>query len=261
MRTRFRNVLNRTLERRRVETAGEMTILEHLQELRRRITISIVAVLIAATVSFLFTDDLLKLLLIPATSIGIEVIAIAPAEVLTTYIKTALIVGLAIASPIVLSQIILFIAPGLTPAERRVLYSVLPLAIVFFFLGVLFAYVLVIPQALRFLFNFGRDIATPNPTISAYMGFVTALVLWMGLVFETPLIMGLLSWLDLVRHTTFARYRRFAIVGAFVLAAFITPTGDPVNLMLVATPIMILYEIGTQASRFVGRRPNQPDQD
>jgi len=220
-----------------------------------------VAVLIAAAVSFLFTDDLLKLLLIPATSIGIEVIAIHPAEVLTSYIKTALIAGAAIASPVILSQIVLFIAPGLTSSERRVVYTVLPLAIVFFFLGALFSYYLVLPQALQFLFNFGRDIATPSPTISAYLGFATTLILWMGLMFETPLIMGLLSWLDIVRHATFSRYRRFAIVAAFVAAAFITPTGDPVNLLLVAIPIVILYEIGTQASRFVGRRPIDPDSD
>jgi sec-independent protein translocase protein TatC len=126
-----------------------MTILEHLQELRRRITIALVAVLIAATISFLFTDNLLVLLLEPAKSRGIEIIAIAPAETLTTYIKSALIIGVALASPIVLSQIILFIAPGLTATERRVLYTVLPLAIVFFFLGVLFCFYLVLPQALR----------------------------------------------------------------------------------------------------------------
>jgi sec-independent protein translocase protein TatC len=137
----------------------------------------------------------------------------------------------------------------------------LPLAILFFFLGTLFAYWVVLPRAFDFFFGFGSDLAALMPRISTYLGFVTTLSLWTGLVFETPLIMGILSWLDIVRAATFGRYRRFAVVGAFVAGAFITPTGDPVNLMLVSIPIVVLYEIGALVARFVGRRPIVADLD
>jgi len=261
MRARLQGALNRTLERRRAETASEMTILEHLQELRRRIMISVLGLLAATTASFFFAERFIRVLEEPARAAGIEFIATDVTEVFSTVIKVALIGGVAIASPVILSQIILFVAPGLTARERRVLYLVLPLAILFFFLGTLFAYWVVLPRAFDFFFAFGSDLAALMPRISTYLGFVTTLSLWMGLVFETPLIMGILSWLDIVRAATFGRYRRFAVVGAFVAGAFITPTGDPVNLMLVSIPIVVLYEIGALVARFVGRRPIVADLD
>ena len=167
--------------------------------------------------------------------------------------------GLALASPVILWQIILFIAPGLTSGERRVVFTVLPGAILLFILGVLFCFWLIVPKAIQFFASFNTDIATLAPRLSSYIGLVTTLALWMGLVFETPLIMSILSWLNIVRASTFGRYRRFAIVGAFVLGAVITPTGDPFNMTIVAVPIYLLYEVGALAARLVARQPVESD--
>ncbi len=149
-----------------------------------------------------------------------------------------------LALPVVVYELVMFIAPGLTPRERRYLLMFLPAVVITFALGVLFGYFIMLPPALRFLLTFDADIATPMIRVGNYMGIVTRLLFWLGMVFEIPILMFLLAKLRLVNHRMLARRRRIGIILAFVMGAMITPTFDPINQTLVAVPIILLYEAG-----------------
>jgi sec-independent protein translocase protein TatC len=152
--------------------------------------------------------------------------------------------------PLLVYQLFRFLAPGLTRNERRWVMLSLPAVTIFFVSGLLFCYFLVLPSALDFLLNFGSDSGIKvNPTISEFLGFVTQFLLAVGLAFETPVIIFILSKLGVATPKRLSKFRRWAIVLAFVIAAIITPTPDPVNQTIVAVPIIILYELGLLFAR------------
>jgi sec-independent protein translocase protein TatC len=156
--------------------------------------------------------------------------------------------------PVVLYQMIMFAAPGLTPREKRYVLVSVPGIILSFAAGVVFAWFILIPPALNFLLTFGGDVAEANIRIGRYINLILALTLWVGLSFQTPLVMTLLSRLGVVKPSSFAKRRKMAIVGAFIAAAVFTPTFDPVNQTLLASPIIVLYEIGIWLSKLANRR-------
>ena len=139
--------------------------------------------------------------------------------------------------------------PGLTSREKRYLYALFPGAILSFVAGAAFGYYALLPPALNFLLEFGSDIATPMIRIGNYINLVVTLLFWLGVAFETPLVIFFLSKIGLVTPRSLARQRRLAVVLAFILGALITPTFDPVNQSLVALPIIFLYELGIVLSR------------
>ena len=157
------------------------------------------------------------------------------------------------ASPILVYQGVMFVAPGLTGREKRYLYGFMPAVILAFGGGVAFAYYILTPPALHFLLTFGGDVATPLIRISNIINLMIRLLFWMGLAFETPLVMFLLASLGIVSARGLARFRRYWVVVAFILAAIITPTVDPVNQALVAGPLLVLYELGILLARIAGR--------
>ena len=161
--------------------------------------------------------------------------------------------------PFFLLQMSLFVAPGLGRKERRWLYFLLPFAIASFFSGVAFGYFVLLPPAINFLLNFGGDVATPLIRIGSYVNLVTMLLFWMGLSFEPPIVMFFLAKVGIVTPRAFAGKRKYAVVGAFIAGAMITPTFDPVNQALVAGPIIVLYEVGYWLSRLAahGRSPRK----
>ncbi|MEP7200726.1 MAG: twin-arginine translocase subunit TatC [Chloroflexota bacterium] len=173
-----------------------------------------------------------------------------PTEMFITTFKVDLFAGAGMALPIVLYEIVAFLMPGLLPNEKRYVFFLVPAIAVFFAAGVVFAYYLMLPFALNFLFTFGSDIATPLPSINEYISFVTSVLFWVGLTFQTPLIIFFLAKVRLVNVPKLKRFRRFAIVGAFIVAAFVTPTPDPINQAIVALPIILLYELGIILARF-----------
>ena len=225
-----------------------MTVLEHLAELRRRIIIvgigASVAVVIAA---FWLTWPMITLLSEPA---GVKLAALRPAEMFSTYMKVALATGVGLAMPLIVSQLLLFVLPGLHPYERRWIYIGVPAITFAFAVGLAFGFFLVIPFAVRFLMSFGGDIVEAVWSVEAYLSFVSSLLLWIGLSFETPIALFFLAKLGVVNARQLARYRRYALVGAFIIGAIITPTPDPVNQTIVSVPIYLLYELGVLLARF-----------
>ncbi len=237
---------------------GQLSLGEHLRELRRRLLICVIALVVGTGVAFLFWEDAVRILKIPAQDIndgqGVTLIATQVTESLTTSFKVSLFGGLILAFPIILYQVIRFVAPGLTPREKRYLFLFVPGALLAFLGGVAFGFFILTPQAMPFLLTFGGDLVEPQVRISSYVDVMLRLLFWMGVVFETPLIMVLLARLGIVSARAFSRFRRYWLIIAFVLAAVITPTFDPVNQVLVAIPLLVLYELGVILARLAGRR-------
>ena len=235
----------------------EQTLLQHLGELRRRVFICVVAVLVGSAVSFAFFEQIIDILVEPAKDLNLgtggELIYTEVTELLTTAIKVSFVSGLILASPILVYQGVMFVAPGLTGREKRYLFGFMPAVVLAFSGGVAFAYYILTPPALHFLLTFGGDVATPLIRISNIINLMIRLLFWMGLAFETPLVMYLLASLGIVSARGLSRFRRYWVVVAFILAAIITPTVDPVNQALVAGPLLVLYEVGILLARIAGR--------
>ena len=241
----------------------EQPLLQHLSELRRRVVISVLAVLAGSAIAFVFFRQLIELLVRPArdldTGVGGQLVFTEVTELLTTSIKISFVAGFVLAFPIILYQVIMFVAPGLTSKERRYLLGFLPGALLAFAAGVAFGYFVLTPPALHFLLTFGDDVAVPMIRVSNIINLMIRLLFWMGIVFETPLVMYLLAQLGVVNARKLARFRRYWVVVAFILGAIITPTFDPFNQALVAVPLLLLYELGILLARLAdrGRRSSE----
>lgn len=229
---------------------------QHLRELRRRLTWSAVAVVVCTGLAFAFHKPILRLLVQPAGFTDLPngtLIFTDLTEFIGVAMKTSLVVGLFGALPFVLYQAVMFVSPGLTSSEKRYLYTLMPLSLLVFVAGAAFGYLILFPPAIRFLLSFGSDIATPYIRIGSYINLMLSLLIWMGVVFEIPLVLFFLARIGVVTPEFLAKNRRYAVVVAFLLGALITPTFDPVNQTLVAVPIIVLYEAGVWLSK-LGRR-------
>ena len=230
---------------------------EHFRELRSRVMISMVALLLGSAVCFYFHEEILTLLITPARNVAgddVSIIYTEVTELLSTTVKVSLLGGLVLALPVILYHVIRFVAPGLTPRERRILFSFLPAALLAFAGGMAFGYFVMIPPALKFLLTFGGDVAEPLIRISNIVNIMIRLLFWLGIAFETPLVMYVLAVLGIVSARGFSRFRRLWLVVSFIIAAAITPTIDPLNQAIVAGPLIVLYELGVLLARFAGRR-------
>ena len=235
----------------------ELTLLEHLNELRRRVFISVIALIIGAMVAFLFWTDIVELLKRPAQELndgaGVILIATQVTELLSTSVKVSLVSGFVLALPVILYQVVRFVAPGLSASEQRYLFLFIPGALLAFIGGVAFAYFVLTPRALPFLLTFGNGVADPLIRISNLVDVMLRLLFWMGVAFETPVVMYLLAQLGIVTSRMFSRFRKYWVVVAFILGAIITPTFDPLNQTLVAAPLLALYEVGIFLAWLAGR--------
>ena len=240
---------------------GELTFGQHLQELRKRLLYSIIAVIAGTAIAFPFWEKVVVWLKRPAQALnngeGIPLIATQVTEAFTTSFRVSILAGLILAFPIVLYQVIRFVAPGLTSKEQGYLLAFLPAVLLVFLAGVAFGYLVLTPQALPFLLSFGGEVVQPQIRVSSYVDVMVRLLFWMGIVFETPLIMLLLARIGIANARRFSRFRRYWIVVAFVLGAVITPTVDPVNQALVAIPLLVLYEVGIVLVRVLGRKESR----
>ncbi len=229
-------------------TGRTMTVIEHLRELRRRLIIAGIAIVVGvALAATLLTWPVIGLLTEPA---GVKLAALRPVETFVTYMKVSLVVGTSIAMPIIVSQILLFVLPGLHKHERRYVFVGVPAVTLAFALGLVFGFFVVIPFAVRFFLGFGGDIIQPVWSVEAYLSFISSLLFWIGLSFETPLALFFLAKIGVVSTRVLSHYRRHALVGSFILGAFITPTPDPLNQTIVSVPIYLLYELGVLLTRF-----------
>ena len=241
----------------RVRRDSHAPLSKHLEELRWRILICVITLLLGSGICFGFFDVVSRALLAPAeqhlSSTG-EPIFTEVTELFSVTVKICFLGGLILALPMLVYQGIMFVAPALTPTERRWAIVFVPSALLAFLGGAAFAYFVILPTILRFLLTFGGGMAEPMIRIGNYLNLVVTLISWMGFIFETPLVMLLLTKANVISTSTLARGRRFAVVLAFVLGAVITPTFDPANQALVAIPFILLYEMGIWLSRLGNRR-------
>ena len=224
-----------------------MGFFEHLDELRRRLTRAVLSLFIGTAIGVFFADQVLILLQEPYCRIpsvnNCELVILDPTGNILIYFKVALMMGGILSIPMVTYQLMMFILPGLTRKERRYVLLSIPATTVLFCVGVFFAWRILLPPALGFLNEFQAQIFEPEWTADGYISFVTSLLFWMGVAFQTPLIFFIISLLGLVSARTLIRQWRIAIVGASIAAALITPTIDPVNMFLVMAPLLTLYAL------------------
>jgi sec-independent protein translocase protein TatC len=224
-----------------------MPFMEHLKELRTRLIWAFIALAITTAVSFVFTKQVFVFLMVPLGDASLQ--ALRPTETLGNYMKVALLCGLILAMPVLVYQLARFLAPGLTKQERRYLVLLVPGATLCFLTGVAFAYYIMLPSAIYFLQFFMSDIIRQDWTVGDYLSFVTSLIFWIGVAFELPLFVYFLAKLGIVDAATLRRNRKYALVAIAVLAAVITPTVDPMNMLLVMLPLTVLYELGVILAR------------
>ncbi|MBS1252280.1 MAG: Sec-independent protein translocase protein TatC [Anaerolineales bacterium] len=228
----------------------QMTLIEHLEEMRDRLIKSVIALGVATGFSLIFARQVLKAFesLLPGDAPSLQ--THTPTEAYVVYFKVALLCGMAFAMPIIVYQLFAFVMPGLTRGERRWLYFVAPGSGLLFVLGLLFAYFVVLPFGLPILQSFLSDLVLQQWRLDYYVSFVVRFLLITGLIFETPLVIFFLSKLGVVSHQRLTQSRRYAVVVAAAVAAVLTPTTDPFTMLLVMGPMILLYEFGVLLARF-----------
>jgi len=234
-----------------------MSFFDHLEELRRRILNSLIAVGIAFAACYYFAADIFFIFKRLIYNAGGKLITISITEGFTTELKMAFMAAIFLASPFILAQVWLFIAPGLYRKERRYIVPFILFSSVLFVLGGLFAYFYALPFGIRFLLvditqqELGID---TNLSVSEAFNLVFALEVGMGVVFEIPALIYLLSKLGLVSGPFLLRNMKYAVLGCFIAAAVITPTGDIANMMVLAVPMVALYTLGIVIAYVFGKK-------
>ncbi len=235
----------------------KLSVLRHIGELRHRLIISVIAVVITSIISFIFFEQIFDILLAPAPQ-DITLIYIEMTEMIGTIMRVCIISGIILAMPYLTYQLIMFVSPALTRKEKRYVYFILPWVALMFAAGVTFTYFILIPPATEFLITFGSDIAAPQIRIGNYISIVTKLLLAIGLVFEMPVVTTFLARIGVLKPKWLSDKRKVAFIFAFVLGAIITPTFDPINQTLVAAPLIILYEMCIWLAKLVQKRETSP---
>jgi sec-independent protein translocase protein TatC len=233
-----------------------MTLVDHLSELRRRIFICIAAVVVGSGVGFYFSGQLVSLLKSPLP-VGLDgqeraLNFLAPGEAFFIYVKLAVVVGVVLAMPVILFQIWRFVSPGLTPEERRLARPWVPVALVFFLIGVAVAWV-VLPFAMQFLIGFESKDFHYLPTADAYFGFISTLFLAFGLTMEFPIVLVLLSKVGVITSQRLRSSRRIVILGIAVFSAVVTPGGDLVSPTVLGVVMYLLFELSIRLVKWGGR--------
>jgi sec-independent protein translocase protein TatC len=228
----------------------------HLDELRKRLITCFIAVGIGFVASYAFKEQLFYILVAPLQSAlksGDTLIYTHLPEAFFTFLKTALIAGIMLASPVIIYQFWMFMAPGLYDREKRLLVPILFLSTFFFIGGALFGYFIVFPLGFKFFLSFATETIRPMPSMREYLSFASKLLLAFGLVFELPLVITFLAKLGIVSVEFLKKYRKYAILLFFVGAAILTPP-DVVTQIMMALPLMVLYEISIFGARIFGRK-------
>ncbi|MEE8470843.1 MAG: twin-arginine translocase subunit TatC [Dehalococcoidia bacterium] len=234
-----------------------LTFTGHLAELRRRLIRSVIAIVIATIISLIFARHIFNFLISRAPE-DTDFVFIEMTEMFGTYVQVALTAGIVLVMPFLVYQLLMFVSPALTGREKKYVYIALPWISIMFLGGVAFAYFLLVPPATRFFIGFGGDIAEAQIRIGNYVGLVTKLMVAIGLVFEAPVIITFLARLGVVTPQWLASKRRWAIVGAFILAAVTTPP-DPVTQILLAGPVILLFEVSIFTAKIAYSRKMKAD--
>jgi len=236
---------------------GKMPFTAHLAELRKRLIICFVGIGVGFAIAYSLKENLFVLLMQPLKSAmapGQKLIFTGLPEAFFVYIEVSFFGGILFAAPLILFQMWLFIAPGLYKNERRFLVPILVLSCFFFAGGVLFGYSVVFPYAFKYLLGFESDLVQALPSMREYLTLATTLLIAFGFIFQLPLVMTMLARFGIVTPRFLSKNRKYAVLLSFVVAAIITPTPDVVNQLLMAGPLVILYEVSIIGAKIFGKK-------
>ena len=232
----------------------DIGIAGHLEELRKRLIISLISIALLTSVSFLLSDVLIALITVPVKQSVESLYFLSPYEAFMVKLKASLVSGVILSLPVIFSQLWLFISPGLYSKEQRIILPLMAVSTLLFVMGALFAYFIVIPLALKFFLGFQTTALIPLISIDSYLSFFISIILIFGIVFDFPvLLLGLIS-LGVVGVSFLSEQRRVIIVLLFILAAVLTPTVDVFTQCLLAVPLWILFEVSIWIGRRMERR-------
>lgn len=236
------------------EEGKQMTFLEHLEELRWRIIYSLIGLIAGAIICWIFIDFLVDVILLkPARDAVIHLQNLRPFGQLMVYFQIAIIGGIILSLPNIFFQIWKFIAPALRKKERKYIVWIVIYSTLSFIIGIVFAYFALLPFTLKFIGHFGSPQIENNFAINEYMSIIISVMLGCGVVFELPLISFFLTRIGILKPEYMKKYRRYAIVGILILAAFLTPP-DPASQVILAVPLVLLYEISIFISKIAARK-------
>ena len=216
----------------------EMSAIDHLEELRRRLIISIVTVMIASGCCYFYAEEMVNFLMQEAGKLYF----LSPAEAFFTYLKVSVFAVFVVSTPVLVHQFWAFVVPALTNQDKKSFDIIVPVSVVLFFLGLAFSYFLVFPTAVKFFMGFSTDSLLPMFSIGQYLSFVISFVLPFGFVFELPMIVLVLAKMGFLTSAFLREKRKFVIVGSFVVGALISPTPDIFSQCMIAIPMLLLYE-------------------
>lgn len=242
----------------RGENLKVMGLLEHVDELRSRLFKSVLAILLLFIGAFYFSEHILNFLKQPLIDVlpkGANALHFTgPMDVFMAQCKLALFVAMVLGCPIWLYQLWRFVEPALYAHEKKYALPFLVSAVLLFVTGVAFCYFIMVPWSLQYLIGLGQTVATPIITVSDYMSLLTLLMLGFGLIFETPIILIVLSMVGVISAESLKKNRRVVLVAFFVVAAVITPTPDPVGQLIMAFPMWLLYEVSIIIIQFIDKK-------
>ncbi len=254
------------------EDTKKMPLTGHLDELRKRVFKSLIVLIAFFLLCFNFSEKLFSLVTFPMkktisiikeppyfTFVNTDIknptlVFLAPAEAFWMHLKISLISGLILSLPFIFYQLWKFVSPGLLEKEKKYVIPFVVVASSLFMIGVTFCFLIVLPFAMNFLLNYKTKSMVPMISVERYVDFCLKFILAFGAVFELPVVILFLARMGIVRPNTLARHRKYAILGAFVLGAILTPTPDVFNQSLMAIPIILLYEVGIIVARIFVRR-------
>jgi len=229
----------------------------HLEELRKRLIICFVAIGIGVVIAYGFKEKLFEILTLPLIREmrpGDKLIFTGLTEAFFTYMKVSFLAGIILVSPVIIYQFWAFVGPGLYKKERPYFVPIVLLSVFFFVGGSLFCFFVVFPFAFKFFLSFATDVIQPLPSMNEYLSFASVTMLAFGLVFELPLVIVFLARLGIVTVDFLRKNRKYAILLIFLVAAILTPGPDVVSQVLMAIPLMFLYEISIVGAIFLGKK-------
>src|SRR4030042_2785069 len=236
---------------------NKLPFIGHLEELRKRLVVCFIAIGIGFAVSYGFKEKIFEILTLPliaAMQEGDNLIFTGISEAFFTYLKVAFLSGVMLAAPVILYEFWMFVAPGLYQKERRLLFPIVFLSSFFFVGGALFGYFVVFPFGFKYFLGFATEHIRPLPSMKEYMSLSSKMLLAFGLVFELPLLITLLSRLGLISVAFLKKNRKYAILLIFIIAAILTPP-DALTQILMAIPMIGLYEISIMGAKILQRKP------
>jgi len=231
-------------------SSGEMSLVDHLQELRKRLIVCVAVVMAASVACYFYAVELVHIITAPAG----KLYYMNPAEAFFTYLKVSVFAGFLLSLPVVFYQVWAFVVPALTRQERTASLLLVPASLALFFIGLAFSYFLVLPAAINFFIGFSTPDLQPMFSIGQYLSFVISFMLPFGFVFELPLFILVAAKLGVIGSNFLAAKRKMVIVLSFVVGAVISPTPDIFSQTMIAVPLMVLYEVSIFIVRHVLKR-------